>query len=570
MKPSKKSLFILTIAVLIIAVFLIFKKQPDLLYYEDLVVENIRLDGKDSDYSLKDGKILRGEEELSRTFDKDEYERVLKLALFYQSLKESPVLFDPNLEIEKFDGAVKRLREANEIFDSRTGWGFANPVSFLESFSIATRAWRSFAQDISEENAQKMLSAMRETQRQYSFSAERMEKIFREAIPEESKVVDFKFLGGETRTDFSILAGDFGKIVKNAEILSNEIGKRENCFERLSCERFPSEVNSPEFSEFSDENQDLPEILPLEEIGVWKEEIEGGPYQINSRCWKNRRKNLLFAAKKCVVREDHCLDWAFISDGDYFAIVGNSQIEKTLKEKNVEYVPQSATAPYGCPDSEYKTAVRTILSAFRNYQNARLFQTSVAVDQKVQEEAEALWEKGKKSEENFFDAKYPSDEGMEKLSESYARAYELLSKNNLANPSQRKKFLERAVFLKGKSSGLDLVLNRISLHFRNYAEKISQEDISKNKPEYSFAMRTDYAITFLDFSPFVWKNPEKPTYLVQGTAVQNENVPQLIGQEGKQEKLPPIISRQKALEVFGEQKIAEWIQAARLTRGDRE
>src|SRR6266567_709651 len=238
--------FIVVFCVAVIIIFAVYyiNRQPAA-HWKDLEISQIYLTGVESEFSIKDGAVYENGKVLNGWFNNSKYDRVLKLALFYQWLKEDPLLFDPNLDRESFDVAIERMKKQNDLASSATNFGYVNPVLFLQSFSKSSAAWEKFSKNVSEDNAKEMISAMNDARTNYTSDAGRIGGLFDETLAKGLGGNRLNFLGGETVSTIGIMAEDFGKIRKNGELLGEEIQKRQACLEDFVCQRAADSFSIP-------------------------------------------------------------------------------------------------------------------------------------------------------------------------------------------------------------------------------------------------------------------------------------------------------------------------------------
>lgn len=552
----KKILFLIFafLVIAIVAGFLVLEKSGTDIFalkygsvqYSDIEIGNMKLNGSESTFSIKGGKVFKDGDELASK-KSDEYERILKLAVFFQNLRENPLLFDPYLDLNAFEKAVLKMKDANDALDQKTGWGYANPVSFLEKFLKSSRQYKNFSENVSEENAVEMLAKIREAQIAYVEEAKRLQEVF-EVIAGNSGESAMAYLGGESYSSIKLIHQDYGKIIANGEVLRGEIEKMSECLENFKCKRAYLAWENPKLLEIQ-EGAPL-EMLPLEDRDLNNLEIEKGPLEITSSCWGREKENYIFLAKRCYPEQEFCLDWSILAEDAHYVKLGDTPQEEEFKKLGVLRKNQNSTAPYGCNDLTYKPKMRTMAFALDNYASERLFgESSIEnLSKEISEKAKIVWEKGKQVEQDFFDATYPSDRALENLGEYYKSAYFFLAAEGVEDSEMKNNFLERIDVISGNFVGSDLILNRSAYHFGNFANDFSLEDLNQKQKEYVFANRNDYSITFLGFSPFVWKSENESEYVFKDSKSGSEI----------SDELRPVIDHQTALRLYGKEKLKEW------------
>lgn len=546
----------LLLCILIIAGIYYLKNSPhsfdealEVPFYHDLIISQIHLQGVSSDFSIKDGKIFRDGVEIDEKENKEQYQRVLRLALFYQWTREKPLLFSPNLEIEKFNNALDNLKIGNERSKEMAKINQNMfPVDFLKDFSDTSIVYRNFAGNISEENAEKLIDSMQKTAKSYISNAQDVKNIFKIAIEKNYGNRNIIFLGGATASTFPIMINDLELIIENGNAIEAEIQKISSCLKQSAafCKRPLLSFAEP--AENPNENLSTPDFLDKKEFENDSAELHG-PYVVHSSCWKGRDvAQFIYASRKC---EEYCTEWSYLADDVFFVKLGNKPIEKKLKEKGIMLSPQSPTVPYGCTDLEYKANLQTIDDAYNFFDHNSYFaeikkgNTSLSnIDIEVMDRGTAL-------ENKFFNVKYPSDTALNELAVYYGFAYGFFSKNENISLQERENLLNRHILFSEKMSSFDLIMNRSSFHLENYENGISDLAELVKKPEYLFAARSNYSIFFLNFSSLAWIKEQKPKYVVDDFKLESVHYP-----DGS--NIAPIINYQKAREIFGDEKLDSW------------
>ncbi|HAV11451.1 MAG TPA: hypothetical protein DCX32_02815 [Candidatus Moranbacteria bacterium] len=86
-----------------------------------------------------------------------------------------------------------------------------------------------------------------------------------------------------------------------------------------------------------------------------------------------------------------------------------------------------------------------------------------------------------------------------------------------------------------------------------YLFEKDREYFSAQVPEYIFAARSAYSVTFLNFSPFVWMIGDSPRYMEQVSREERDKIVEEKGIEGM-----PVITHQEAVGLYGKEKLQEW------------
>lgn len=536
-------------------------------YYNDIVLGKLYLTGDNSVYSLKDGEVFRDGIKLRPESDKEKIDKVLRLALFYQWMKEDPLMFSSTLAVDKFDDSVKLLKTSQDDFIKRNSWHddiFA--VNFLEKFVSTSRAYQEFSENISEEEANNLIRKIEEANEAYSKEAEGLRSVIKKLSNDERwGKKKYAQLGGETYTDANIIISDLGKIKENSLLLQKKSKKREKClFESWRYCRRPLESFSK--PQPISESSGSPTLLNEEDLNIPEGTVYYGPYKVNSPCWQNKDDQYLYVSKECPDSLNYCTETSYVATNTYYYKIGSSKnpFEKNLYEKyGVEVVPQGATNPYTCSNMEYQPKIAAIRNFYADFKDNRFYQTVKNRNNftDLPEEFKSIIIEGEKAEKIFFEAKYPGENSLEYLANFYGFTYSFLIKNNdlgnVIKDQDRADLLNRYLIIKEKIRDIDLILNKSVYLFSYFAHNFNFAEDSEIAQYYVYIMRNEYSLSFLSFSAFFWRNPQKLQYLERDVTDKQES--HNIG----------IIDYQTAVSQYGKENLEKWTELYNQSKNNR-
>ena len=222
------------------------------------------------------------------------------------------------------------------------------------------------------------------------------------------------------------------------------------------------------------------------------------------------------------------------------------------KKYSEDWAIQIETQTYSCTNNEYKPKLATINKFFDQYKHRKIF-TQIKND--YIDILPGDWinfvEKGVEAENNFFNMQYPSEESLDELGEFYIYFYSYLNyhtnKKNENILDLKDELLERYLLIHGKMGDFDLVFT----YYLRYITYLKQRLVLDGDPShytkgFLYKVWSNYSLTYLNFSPFVWKNDKKLTYL---TSRKSDNNGSMVD--------TPYIDYYKLRELIGENKIAE-------------
>lgn len=556
---NKKTITLSVIVIVILTIFFVFRNSNNNIantetpYYKDLVLEKIYLDNDNSVYSLKKGEIYQNGEKIKSNSDKSE--KVLRVALFYQWMKEDPLFFSSTVDSKNTGDSVQRLKNIQDEFLKKHNWqGNILAVDFLKRFIEASKSYQNLSNDVSEKNAGQLIQDIEGTNNAYPEEAVSLKKIIDDIASNKSlNKKTYASLGGDNSTNLNIISSDLGKIKGNSVLVGKEIANRKKClFDSWKfCQRPMEKFTKPD--PLITGTDDNPILLSKLELNLDDNLNYLGPYKINSPCWKGEKEQYLYVSKSCPDNLGYCMELSVLATDRYFEKLGAlRQSYEYLKNNRVEAFPLKATNPYTCFNMEYQPKLATVNYAFTIFKNERLYKNIKTEKNfnKLPEELKKIVTEGEKYENLFFDAQYPSDDSLEYLANFYGFTYSYLVKNVSENP-MKEKFLQRYLLVKEKVIDLDMLLNKINSTFSGYSKT---SDFSRLPPakDYVYTMRSGYSLLFLNFSSAVWRSNQKLEYLNN----YNKNIT-------KDDPSQIIMDYQTAISKYGKEKLLEWIRISR-------
>lgn len=492
------------------------------IYFKDIEIGAIFFDNDSAKYSVKRGEFFKNGEKLSPEKDPETIERLKHLVLFYQWNKEEPLLFSPFVNTAALRKSISFMAENQALFFEKVGKGEPiYPLKFLNAFADASDAYMEFSGRISEKNAEKIIAKQEIAQKTYGESLASARKAFSIFSSPQVKDKKIAYLGGESVTDYSVIKSDLSLMTLNADMLKKELDERKKCFElSKSCRRPIFSLSRPEVG--ATRKNSPPAFLLKSELNIYSGAKNfAGPYEVEASCWSGSDKAYLYVSSECRKNINQCFEHSYLADRIFFwKLSERFPPEKELFEKGIKVIPQGGTVSYGCNNLEYKPALEQLNIFYLENKNRRIF-----AEIKKGQEFDLLTggfkdiiNAGAEIENSFFSADIPSQEALENLGQWYGYVYAEMARAGAGNTPERGELLRRHLVIKDKTANFDLVLNRGSFHFKNYSEKIGKLTNPELNPpllSFAYATRTNYALTFLNFSPFVWRISEHPRYALK-------------------------------------------------------
>lgn len=536
-------------------------------HFSDLDIQNIHLTNDSTDYSLKQGIVYGNNSVIN---DKAIADKVLRLALYFQWMKEDPVLFSENLNIKEFSESISRVSMNNRAYIKKANWKYdIIPVKFLEKYGLISADYAAFKKDISEENAQKLLGGIKDANGEYYRAAENLENAFNEILKDEPELAD-KFIYNyysNKSNNVKLVLGNLKKIKENSEILQGEIAKREKCLLEGAryCLRPAVTFEKPDDLEW--ETEDIPDLFQKDAIGLGDANKDLLLYELESDCWGTGGKVYGYMDKRCKKDLSYCFNQFTLASNAYFKALREQElkpVQSYLRGMNIPIRYYSATEPYACADSTYKPVISTMEFFYTRYFFSKTPIGGGSVFKKIKDDSGKFSQypqqyrniiiEGEKLEASFAGRKYISERMFENLADYYGFAYRYLVESDLPEEEAKRDFLRRYILMKEKTSDLSYVINEYNFFLAKNIEDLSSIKYLTNFNKlYAYLTRSQYSLAFMNFNKFNWRSGQKINYMQLNDLglVENE----------KDFKL--YMDFDSAASIYGRDRVLQWMKIAK-------
>jgi hypothetical protein len=503
------------------------------LLWRDINIENLLLTNNGPIYSIDSGKVTvaGSTEELKPNWSltkEVQNDSIIRLALFSQIDKESPLFGGPGLDINSFEQSVTGLAKSQNDLENVLGLtSDLYPIDFLQKVAEANKSEISFENDRSVQNANNLLKVDREAVVSYrTYVVNLRSKLANTKLPAGL----FTQSGGITSE--AIILGDLDKAAANASALDQEISNRSSCLNYSSffCQRQALSL----FNDYSDEKATTPtEIFPGDETLNGQSVVADGPFQVVTRCWRPTTSSpnvLLLYSLQSVDGKDLS---SRAAGNIYFEKLSAEQFGIELYNQylkhGVEWDVSSMDSGYTCNDMEYQPSLATISSYYEEFAQKSIFPQVDSLDWPVN--IQKLIIASKNLEASFATEKYPSEMTLDKVAKSYAELYNSIvlyenqSGNNSAMDDLKDNLLYRFNYINNKMANYDKVINFLSYRTGSHAKTSEADPKGQTDMNYLYFMRNAYGLTLLGFSPSGWRSSTRMEYLDASTKIS----PSLVG-----------------------------------------
>jgi len=547
----------------------ILKDESARVPYKDMEIDNISLKNDSSVYSMKGGDVYQDGVKISWMGNKAKINRVLRLALFFQWMKEDPLFFSSTLDTGNLKASLQPLkREQSKILD-KSGWEHnILATNFIDKFIESSASYKDLQNNVSEENAKKLLEKIKNANKEYYSDADNLENEIQKVLLDDPKMKEDKIVSiyADNYTDSSVVLSDLLKIKENSLNVKKELEERQKCLlESLEFCRRPAEnFREPKTPDFLKDK--TPNLLSKETLGLDEKDGYFGPYEIESSCWGSGGGQYLYIDKFCPYYKDFCYDRFTLANGAYFKKIPAENIDVFhlyLKDMGAELEYQKGTTAYTCSDIGYKPKIANLSYFYRNFSSRdgfseggkdnRLFQR-IKNKEDFNSYPEGLKElilKAEVVENSFFDAQYPSEEAFEDLADHYAYAYGYFVAKNIAGGEEKEELLNRYILIKENFSDFNFVINESLNTFSSYVGTTSKAiRITGENKAYAYLSRSEYSLYFLNFDDFNWRSGSEPEYSKEGS----------FDSIKKGTYLEDFINYETAVSSYGKENVLKWIK----------
>ena len=355
------------------------------------------------------------------------------------------------------------------------------------------------------------------------------------------------FTNLETEAPMKLILDDLDLILKNSDVLEEEINKRE---ELLKGTASYSEIkNDAPLSEKLSENIVGGDLLSENELFNMSENSAGKTdtvYQVSSSCFSGIKKPEPLYIYKIPIRDTEVYVPKLADDNYYETISGNHPLITRLLDNGYKFIPVVEGATYRCNDLEYQPTLFALDYFYTNHKEHKIFQniTGAGYFSGISKADQELISKAKEIEGSFFSQLNPSDANLSILGNFYLKVYDILKNQDNISDGQKEKdqdgLLLRYLIIKDKMSNIQYVFNS-NLYFDNLVKRADLGLLGGSKMNY-YPTRSFYSLTYFNFSPLVWRIEEKPKYLTETSNKAGER----------------IIDYKKAIDLYGKDEVLKW------------
>lgn len=472
-------------------------------------VDNMRLEASTSVYSYSNGAVLRDGIALGAV-NSGEAERAIRLALLSLWLERDPLFFTP-APPPGLAEAVTRLRRLDrDLLTPFTPGEKLYPMDFLGAYAAASAAYAKFADAPSESGATGLLDGIGAAINAYSAEAVSISSSVAGRF-EAAKIDRLAGLGGGNYFDRRTVIADFELIKRNAAAALERLAGLRACLaDSASCRpawpaALSAEAPSPESSR--------PRLRELADLDLEGKTI-GGPYLVETSCWKGRRENYFYYSERCEP-DGMCLDWSYLATDVLFRkIDSDSPTHKKMREAGLKVESVSATTLYACPDKGYLAVIKALDSFTKKYQGRSAFAGLGPAG--LPAAAAPRLAAARAAEAAYFAERFKSQRSLDRLAGAYQTLLSALDGTDL---QLRTELRDRLRLMTARTEHLPLLFNRIVFHVSMYKDRalLAYRPGPPADPVAHtaglFMSRNFYSLMFLTFSPTVWRLAERPVFV---------------------------------------------------------
>ena len=495
------------------------------------------------------------------------------VARFYLWTIEDPLLTAPGFNTGKYQNAIMMLKNENDLYVRQYNMpGNIFPLDFLNDLIEVNNAHNEFIKNPTSKTANDLLQSYKLAVKDYKQDALSLKKSSEDIIPQNIKnnLDKVYLIGVNTVSSIKTYLDDLDKIIANADALSKEVSKRENCLEKgVGCER---PVDS--FSKFSLEKSETTftsqDLVPKDLVWINFATMSAittktGPYEVNTGCFgltnDLKPKDILFDLFK--VKKTYPLLSNPINFTQFYAQFANDRIyhfEDTYmyEGSNPQRVFIIPSNDYMCPSAQYKAKLNSINYLYSNFKDKQIFSDLLKL-RGIPGNVEEFLLVGQNLEKKFFNAQFPSQADADNLVNYYGLLYRQIliwrhekgqSNDNWLTVMFNKRMDILNLYLEYKRglTGIDELIS--NLMYNLYSFRLQNDyfhERGNNSNIYVYTERSGYGLVYFPFSASFYRLNEQPEYNLK---VQYNNV-------GKGEKY---IDFKQLISEYSLEQINSWTQ----------
>jgi hypothetical protein len=501
------------------------------------------------------------------------------LAKFYLWTMEDPLFTAPGFDTAKFSSILKTVKNENDIYVKKYNFqGNIFPIDFLNDLINVSKIHNDFINNPNADNAARLIASYKTAAKDYREDILDLRQSSEKLVPQNPEVDLNKvyLVKVNTTSSMQTFFNDLDKIKLNADALTEEIAKRENCLQKgIDCKR---PVN--EFNNFKVENKSISfnkkDILPkdilwgsfatMSAVSTWS-----GPFIVSTQCfgWSDNfgKKPYLFDVIR--VKRQYPFFEKPISFTQFYAQFANDRIYKFPEDYerkifvNLKRNPTIPSNDYMCPSADYRTKLNSIDYLFTNYKNKQIFSNLLKLNG-ISNEAKDYFILGQKLEKKFFEAEFPSEVDADNLVNAYGLLYKKIllwaqEDNDMNNNWLKQLFKQRFEVLNlylGYKRGLvsfDELMASSMYYLHVFRLQDEVFDLREKTPDiYVYMSRSSWGLFYFPFSKSFYRYDKQPDYLLK---IKVDNV-------GKEKRY---INYKQAIENYSLDEIKSWYTTVIMT-----
>jgi len=525
-------------------------------------IKGLQVEGDSDKYNVIDGEVYRDDKPLSFLRNPSLYKKISSLAYFYKVTKEDPLFTSPDVEYQKFAASIEVLADYHNLLLKKLKLkDNIIPLNFLQSLPKVAEAHSQFINKPTVRNAGKLISEYKTVQANYKND---MTKLINKSQEYFSSKEEKEFIVLGSATSSRTIFADWRLILRNAAELKKEIDYRQNIL--ANGEYRDSKPISPKKLKKYDTNK--VSFLNKNELIVHPQYMNTlrGPYIVETAIFKKKVSPEYYYVYDLNYRNRMILMAKLATDNFYERLVATTPVEKALIDRGYKWRPNWDGNTYHFTDNEWQIKLLNLDSFWRRYRGDNIFKEIAkrAYFEKVDNETKRFVEKAAKVEEDFFSQKIPSETNLNRLKDYYRWAYELLKSEGSHSSrlnADKEQLLNRYLTANSKLFGLDSIF-KSTLYLDNLVVRAGLGALSKQMEGYLYALRSSYSLTYLSFSPTIWRLSQRPKFIKKKGYVPEHSVFASYTQLRKQYSVEELLSWRK----LTEQKLLEQIELTKAKK----
>lgn len=457
------------------------------------------------EYEVRDGSVFKDGEKVHNPFT---VFNLFRLASYHQEVVKNPILFSQNLATDEVSASFKSL--SDDLVNYKKYRSIDEnpiPISFLRSLYEGSVKYSNFLKVPSLLSAKELQNAYEKTQSLYQ---ENLDVISRKvsALEEDASIIMV-----QSKSDVGVVKSDFDLMKKNSQKLLEEIEHRGKVLGGLTRYSVKGLAELPNIDEYPPTVQEY-SLLNKEYLYYDKNNSSSlrGLYQTTTACFDGKYEPKIFYVMDSTYSGRNIIVPKIATNNFYEQVVTGHNMFQIFYDKGFEWAAIREANTYRCMENEYQVSLLALDSFLSTYKEPLMGEILKADLSNISAENKERLLNYAEIEESFYSSEIKSTEQLDYLADVYKFFAQVFEESGETEHS--KMFYDRYLNIFSKITNFEKITNT-SFYLPSYVfiSKVENEEAPTAANDlYSYAIRSNYSVSFLNSSSLVWRLEERPKY----------------------------------------------------------